>query len=98
RRLAGVNALLPNDEEIESMSELTLDQTALSQLRAVKDSAKIIDESGRLLGYFIPAVDRELYEGLEVPVSNEELRRAERETKSYSTAEVIAHLNTLGTP
>ncbi len=35
---------------------------------------------------------RSLYEGLEIPFTEEELRQPEQETESYTTAEVLAYL------
>jgi hypothetical protein len=52
--------------------------------------------SGRVLGQFVPSFDPSGYEGLEPQISQEELqRRKQSKGKSYTTAEVLAHLDKL---
>jgi hypothetical protein len=80
------------------MTRVTLDQATLEKLRHFRERMEICDESGRSLGYIMPAEDRSLYESVEVPVSEEQLRKAEQEPGGYTTAEVLAHLRRLETP
>jgi len=60
-----------------------------SQLAA---RVEICDESGNVLGYFSPKGDRSLYEGIEVPISEEELDRREKEGGGRTLAEILADL------
>ena len=54
---------------------------------------ELCDPSGRILGYFTPAADRDLYATAEIPpIDEEELRRREHEEGGYTTAEVLDHL------
>ena len=57
------------------MSELIVDSATLGKLREVSECVEIRDEGGELIGYFSPRVDRRLYEDIEIPVSEAELRR-----------------------
>jgi hypothetical protein len=77
------------------MTQLILDEATAAKLRQAAGSVELIDPSGRTVGVFTPPVDRALYEGVECPVSNEELARREREEPRFTTAEVLAHLKSL---
>ena len=77
------------------MNKITLDPTALSALGSLDHFTELCDPSGRTLGYFTPAVDRSLYDEVEIPIDEEELRRREHEEGSYTTAEVLDHLEKL---
>jgi hypothetical protein len=58
--------------------------------------AELCDSSGRLLGYFTPAANRDLYATAEIPpIDEEELQRREHEQGGYTTAEVLEHLEKL---
>ena len=78
------------------MTKLILDQTSEIRFADLKERVEICDGSGRVLGYFIPVVNRSLYKEVEIPFSEAELRKAEEETESYTTAQVLACLETLG--
>ena len=59
------------------MNQIVIDQINAAKLQNIGDQcAEIRDESGRLLGYFSPVVDRSIYEGVESPISSEEMDRA----------------------
>ncbi len=77
------------------MTRLILDSTMEARFASLKEWVAVCDRSGRVLGFFTPAADRSLYEGIEVPFSEEEIRQAEEETESYTTKEVLAHLESL---
>jgi hypothetical protein len=77
------------------MTEVVLDQATVARLLPLKESLALYDESGQFLGCFMPASARSLYEGVEVPVSEEELQRAEQDPESYTTTEVLAYLENL---
>ena len=75
------------------MTRIVLDPATSARLKQeAADQIELCDDSGHTLGFFKPLADRSLYEGLEIPFTEEELALAEQETKTYSTAEVLAHL------
>ena len=49
------------------MNKITLDQAVLAKLNKLKEGVEICDASGYVIGYFTPAVDRSLYDNVEVP-------------------------------
>jgi len=61
------------------MIKLTIDQDLREKLCNLQQRLEICDEFGRVLGYFMPAVDPSMYEGVDAPASEEELRRIEKE-------------------
>ena len=78
------------------MTQITLDATLAVRLEMVNHIVELCDPSGRVLGRFVPAPDPAPYEGLEPPISPEELqRRKKSKGKTYTTAEVLAHLEKL---
>jgi hypothetical protein len=79
------------------VTRLILDPATAAKLDGTAGSIELCDPSGRTLGYFTPVVDRSLYQGVEIPFSEEELARAEKEVegKTYTTDEVLAHLRSL---
>ncbi len=77
------------------MNKIILDPTVLTSLGNLDHYAELWDQSGRILGYFTPAADRDLYATAEIPpIDEEELRRLEKEP-TYTTAEVLEHLEKL---
>ncbi len=80
------------------MTTVILEHDA-SKLANLTGEVEVCDPSGRVLGYFRPNVpDRSLYEGIEIPVTEEELQRSEqemREGKGFTTAQVLDHLKGL---
>jgi hypothetical protein len=77
------------------MTRLILDPTMEARFANLKERVEVCDGSGRVLGVFTPAADHTLYQGIEVPFNEEEIRQAEEETESYTTKEVLAHLESL---
>lgn len=75
------------------MVKLPLDQHFMTKVREVKQRVEVCDEEGRIVGYFEPSI----YAGMVIPPdpSPEELARREA-GPFYTTAEVIAHLQSLG--
>ena len=57
------------------MRKVALDRETLRKLRDLRDDLELCDESGNTLGYFSPVADRSLYEGVDSPISEEELDR-----------------------
>jgi hypothetical protein len=79
------------------MTKITVDHALLLRLNELRESTEFCDETGHTLGYFqpVPSRDRALYEGLKIPITEEQLRAAELETEEYTTGEVLAHLREL---
>ena len=69
------------------MTKVTLDTILLAKLNNLTHPVELCDESGRLVGQFIPNL-------LEPRLDENELERREREP-DFSTAEVLAYLEKL---
>lgn len=74
------------------MQKITLDHAILSKFSAIKECAEVCDETGRVLGYFSPAVDRSEYDNVEIPFTEEQLQQFEQEPGGRSLAEILADL------
>ena len=72
------------------ITKLTISDDLRSKLAALAAPVALCDESGRTLGYFHPVPDRSLYEGVEPPISEEELDRREQEGGGRPLAEILA--------
>jgi hypothetical protein len=78
------------------MPKLILDANLLAKLDQIYYPVELCDESGRVLGQFIPKFDPARFEPLTPEISDEELRRREQSNeKRYTTAEVLAYLEKL---
>jgi hypothetical protein len=76
------------------MTRVILDATTRAKLPGeLGEALEICDESGRLLGHYTPVTDSAEREFEMPPLSDEELQRRLKEP-SFSTAEVLAHLDT----
>jgi len=80
------------------MTKVILDQAMLAKLQFLKEPLELCDEAGRTLALLTPKVGNSKYEGVEIPVSEKELQLIEKELergKCFTTAEVLAHLQSL---
>jgi hypothetical protein len=78
------------------MTQIVIDAALEKKLHALSEVAELCNESGRVIGRFLPAVDLSHYEPLEPQISKEELeRRKHSNEKRYTTAEVLAYLEKL---
>jgi hypothetical protein len=77
------------------MTRVIVDKDTSSKLDQAVGRVQVCDASGRMLGYFTPLNRQSVYEGVECPVSNEELTRREREEPTYTTQQVLSHLEKL---
>lgn len=79
------------------MTRITVDPDLRTKLLDLNQPLELCDESsGRVLARLLPAIDPSQYEGLEPRISEEELqRRKQHKGKTYTTAEVLAHLEKL---
>ncbi|HUY35517.1 MAG TPA: hypothetical protein VMV69_22430 [Pirellulales bacterium] len=76
------------------MTRLVVDATLRDQLLNSSATVELWDDSGRLLGMFMPVSEREAALIAEPVSSEEELLRREQE-KGYSITEVLANLEKL---
>ena len=74
------------------MTSIVIDESLTKQLRGLRDPCVLLDNAGKEIGFFRPAVDRSLYEGVEPSVSDEELERRSREGGGRTLAEIMADL------
>lgn len=74
------------------MPQLIVDSATSRRLRQQISQTETCDEDGTILGVFIPQYDHTLYEGVDSPLSEEELRQRAQETVWHTTAEVLARL------
>jgi hypothetical protein len=77
------------------MTAIVVDKVTSDKLRSANDVSEIRDESGKLLGRFVPAPASVIYivEG-EIP-SDEELSRRMREGKRHTPEQVMQRLQEL---
>jgi hypothetical protein len=78
------------------MTRMIVDAAFAAKLPTLTEPVELCDTSGRVLGHYFPAPELSEYEPLEPQVSEEELtRRSKSDEKTYTTAEVLAHLEKL---
>ena len=78
------------------MTRVTLDEILRNRLHNLADAIELCDESGRVVARVYPAADPAEYDLWVPPISDEQLKRLEEsDEKRYTTAEVLAHLETL---
>jgi hypothetical protein len=70
-----------------------IDADLRNRLLNLNQPLELIDEAGRVVARVLPTLDPALYEDLEPRLSAEELqRRRQRTSRTYTTAEVLSHL------
>lgn len=78
------------------MSKIVLDAATLGKFKDLSGPAELCDESGRSWGRYFPILGSDEVERLAPDISEEELqRRFKSNQKTYTTAEVLAHLEKL---
>jgi len=77
------------------MSKLILDATVLRKLLEFKQPVEVCDQGGHVVGHFFPRLDPADWD-LEPEISEAEIERRSRSNEpTYTTAEVLAHLEKL---
>ncbi|HUY33811.1 MAG TPA: hypothetical protein VMV69_13765 [Pirellulales bacterium] len=76
------------------MTRIVVDAMLRERLTGSSEPLELCDESGRVLGRFIPKIDWEAIERERPKRTEEEMRLREQE-KGMSIAEVLAHLEKL---
>ena len=79
------------------MTRVILDESLRGVFMDFTAPLEVCDSSGRVVGTFLPAVDYEALERIRPPVSEDELDRR-NQSRSFSTAEVLARLEALERP
>ena len=74
------------------MTKVILDTTTEARFTGLAERVTVCNHEGRTLGIFIPVADRSLYEGVEIPFTEEELDRFEQEPGGRPLAEILADL------
>lgn len=74
------------------MTQMIVDPTMQARLSQVEQTLEIRDESGRLLGHFVPALDQSVNPAMQPQVSSHELDRREQQGGGRSLAEILADL------
>lgn len=75
------------------MTRVVVTDALRSLLPDLSQPLELCDEGGRVLARILPAMDAAQYEDLEPRISREEMRRRKQnKNKTYTTAEVLAHL------
>ena len=74
------------------MVRVTIDDAFRSKLGGLDSPLELCDEAGHVVGHFIPQQDRSIYEGVESPVSDEELERRFREESGRPLEDIVRDL------
>ncbi len=78
------------------MVRITVDDILRAKLHNFDSPVELCDESGRVLGYFTPAVDQAAYQRVESPTSEQELRRRSQQGGGRSLPEILEDLHKQG--
>ena len=78
------------------MIKLNLDHTTITSLANLNERMEFCDETGRTLGFFTPVHHTSLYDGIQSPASDAELRRREAEEIGRPLQEILASLRRRG--
>lgn len=76
------------------MTKLIIDQALRAKLHNLDRHLRVFDEAGRELGHFLPADEyhRLLYQSVQPTISEEELKRREKEPGGRTLKEIWARL------
>jgi hypothetical protein len=79
------------------MTSVPLDDKTLAALVADKKLVAVTNDTGKVIGYFAPALSREemARQHLGLPDPNELRQQRDKAERTYTTAEVKAHLRSL---
>jgi hypothetical protein len=79
---------------IRFMSQITLDPNLKARLNGLNEKVEVLDETGKLVGAFLPAEAylKYLYATVEIPFTPEEIERRRQETGGCSLADIWKRL------
>jgi hypothetical protein len=76
--------------------KITVDNVLRDKLGGLQSHVELCDESGYVVGYFTPAADPAIYEGVQSPTSDEELDRRSRQGGGRPLREILDDLERPG--
>src|SRR5262245_53344844 len=82
----------------DSFERIVLDSVSAAKLLPLKRRVQLCDESGTVLGFFSPQEHRSLYDGAQIPFTEDGLREAEQDSVCYTPAVILAYLKSLDRP
>jgi hypothetical protein len=88
----GTSCSLGCKRKERTMSGMTLDATSSDRLRTVKEPIELFDHQGLPLGTFTPFDRQGLDRKVEVPYTDEEIRRLKDQQGGRTLAEILADL------
>jgi len=74
------------------MSSVVVDPATLARLSGVAQTVTLTDAAGRVVGHFVPIVDPALGEEIEPQISEEELKRRERQGGGRPLVDILRDL------
>ncbi|MCO6458965.1 MAG: hypothetical protein J5I93_26965 [Pirellulaceae bacterium] len=74
------------------MVRITIDQAFCSKLGNSEEPLELCDETGRVVGHFIPVQDRAVYQGVESPAGDDELDRRCRDEAGRPLVDILRDL------
>ncbi len=78
------------------MTQVIVDAELLGRLHNLRQPLQLCDASGKILARVVPVPESADYEDLEPQIRREEMqRRKQNKGRTYTTAEVLAHLEKL---
>ena len=78
------------------MTKLIVEPEMSSLLVGTSERIELCDGSGNTLGYFTPKFNPDDWEGLESPISDEELHERLKDTTGRPLADILADLEARG--
>jgi hypothetical protein len=89
------------------MNKVIVDSAMHAKLNGTDAELEFVDPAGKTLGFFVPTVERERLKQVQAEndrlliawgwsqLSSEDIERSQKDTKLYTTEEVIKHLESL---
>ena len=74
------------------MTRVTLDNETVARLHNLQENLEVCDQTGRLLGYFVPTGDKAMYAQVDGQVSEAELDRREADEGGRPLADILRDL------
>lgn len=78
------------------MTQIILDTTASVHFQNQKQPVELRDQTGRLLGHFIPVLKKAISPAMEPRISEEELDRREQQGGGRPLRDILADLENRG--
>jgi hypothetical protein len=78
-----------------NMGRITVDPTTLARLQGIGRTMELCDESGRVVGHFVPVLDTPIASGSEPQISEEEIQRRLQEGGGRPLADILKDLEKL---